>query len=233
MSHAARQAAAAEFRQHIRRSNELHESYLAAPGQAEQYDRFTEWQMAYLLTYFVDLHEKPGYGEAIDFTISDLAGASISHRDRDLERASPVFTRMLPVRALETLAAAAKLNVRVLQVNLGVFRHLQSDHELPAEISERSYCEAFRETSTLDECTDMVNLATDLGGTLKTLVKVPLLGAMLRGMRVPAHAAGYGALHEFLERGYTNFKAIPDIEHFLAEIDARMTEVFEIIFTAP
>ena len=56
MSNAARQAAAAEFRRHMRRSNELHDSYLGAPGQAEQYDRFTEWQMAYLLTFFVDLH---------------------------------------------------------------------------------------------------------------------------------------------------------------------------------
>ena len=217
----------------MRRSNELHDSYLGAPGQAEQYDRFTEWQMAYLLTFFVDLHEKPGYGEAIDFTISDLAGASISHRDRDLERASHVFTRMLPTRALETLAAAAKLNAHVLQVNLGVFRHLQTAGELPADISERSYCEAFRETSTLDECIDMVKLATRLGGTLKTLIRVPLLGAMLRGMRMPAHAAGYGALHEFLEKGYANFKAIPDIKLFLAEIDLRMTEVFEIIFTEP
>ena len=52
-------------------------------------------------------------------------------------------------------------------------------------------------------------------------------------MRGPAHAAGFGELQDFLESGYTNFKAIPDIDHFLGEIDTRMTEVFETIYTRP
>ena len=143
----------------MRRSNELHASYLDEPGAAEQYDRFTEWQMTYLLTFFDDLYRRPGYEEAIDFTMSDLAGVRISGRDRDLERASPVITRMLPQKALETIAAAAQLNAHVLEVNLGIFRQLQVDGELPAEIGERAYWVACRVASTLDECTGLVHLA--------------------------------------------------------------------------
>ena len=233
MSRTSRETAAADFRSYMRRSNELHASYLNEPGQLQQYDRFTEWQTAYLLTMFVDLHEKPGYGAAIDFTMSDLAGVGITERDHDLERASPAITRMLPEKALETIAAAARLNARVLETNLGIFRQLQVDGNLSAEISHRAYCVACRESSALEECVGMVHLATNLGATLKTLVKVPLLGAMLRAMRGPAHAAGFGALQEFLENGYTNFREIPDIDHFLNEIDLRMTAFFETIFTAP
>ncbi len=233
MTRSARQAAAAEFRKHMRRSNELHRTYLDEPGAPQQYDRFAAWQMAYLLTFFDDLHERPGYGEAIDFTISDLAGVRVSGRDDDLERAAPVITRMLPGKALETLASAAKLNASVLEFNLGVFRRLQIDGELPSEISDREYCVACRNASTLDECLGLVHLAVSLGATLKTLIKVPLLGGLLRTMRGPAHAAGFGALHEFLESGYTNFRAIPDIDHFLREIDTRMAEVFEMIYTTP
>jgi len=217
----------------MQRSNELHGSYLDTPGQMQQYDRFTEWQMEYLLAFFADLHDRPGYGEAIDFTMSDLAGVGISERDRDLERAAPAITRMLPTRALETIAAAAELNAGVLEVNLGIFRRLQVDGELPATITNRAYCVACREASTLDECLGLVHLATNLGGTLKTLVNVPLLGGLLWAMRGPAHAAGFGALQEFLEGGYTKFKAIPDIDHFLGEIDLRMTEVFTSIYTTP
>ena len=217
----------------MQRSNELHQSYLDEPEQAQQYDRFTEWQMAYLLTMFTDLHERPGYAEAIDFTMSDLAGVNISDRDRDLERAAPAITTMLPLRALETIAAAAKLNSSVLHVNLGIFRHLQVDGELPAEISHRAYCVACRESSTLEECVGLVKLAVELGATLKTLVRVPLLGAMLVAMRGPAHAAGFGVLQEFLENGYRTFREIPDIDHFLGEIDVRMTEFFTAIFTRP
>lgn len=233
MTRSDREAAAATFRKYMHSSNELHGGYLDEAGTPQQYDRFTEWQMAYLLTFFSDLYERPGYAEAIDFTMSDLAGVRISGRDRDLERVAPVITRMLPLKALQTLASAAKLNASVLEVNLGIFRSLQVNGELPAEISDRAYCVACREASSLDECLDLVHLATYLGGNLKTLIKVPLLGAMLRAMRGPAHAAGFGALQEFLENGYTNFKEIPDIEHFLTEIDTRMTEVFEMIYTKP
>lgn len=233
MSRPEREAAATEFRKYMRRSNQLHRSYLDAPAQLQQYDRFTEWQMAYLITYFADLHDRPGYGEAIDFTMSDLAGVDVSHRDRELERASPAITRMLPTRALETIAAAARLNARVLEVNLGILGCLQDGGELPATITERAYFSACRESSTFDECIELVYLAVNLGGTLKTLVKVPLLGALLLAMRGPAHAAGFGALQEFLESGYSTFREIPDIDHFLDEIEARMTEYFETIFTKP
>lgn len=229
----ARDTAAAKFRKFMRRSNELHDTYIDEPGVAEQYDGFTEWQMEYLLTFFTDLYERPGYEEAIDFTMIDLAGVSISGRDRELERASPVVTTMLPLKALETIASAAELNARVLKVNLGIFRCLQKDGELPDEISERDYHLACREASSLDECLGLVRLAVYLGGTLKTLVKVPLLGTMLRGMRAPAHATGFGELQDFLEDGYARFKHIPDIDHFLGEIDERMTEVFELIHTKP
>ena len=233
MSRSSREVAAANFRKYMKQSNELHGEYLNDPRQMQQYDRFTEWQMVYLLAFFADLHERPGYGEAIDFTMSDLAGVGISDRDRDLERAAPAITRMLPTRALETIAAAAKLNAHVLEVNLGIFRQLQVDGELPTEISDRAYCAACRQASTLDECVGLVHLAISLGSTLKTLVKVPLLGALLRAMRGPAHAAGFGALQEFLEDGHTKFREIPDIDHFLEEIERRMTEVFTTIYTTP
>ena len=121
----------------------------------------------------------------------------------------------------------------MLEVNLGIFRRLHIDGVLPVEITDRAYCIACREASTLDECLGLVHLATNLGGTLGTLIKVPLLGTMLRAMRVPAHAAGFGVLQEFLESGYTTFKEIPDVDHFLSEIEIRMTEVFGMIYTKP
>ena len=233
MTQTARHAAADQFRAHMRQSNELHASYFADPEQLAQYDRFTQWQMDYLLTFFSDLHEREGYADAIDYTMSDLAGVGISERDRDLERASPAITRMLPTRALETIAAAAKLNQQVLEVNLGIFRQLQVDGQLPGTISDRAYCAACREATTLDECLELVHLAIGLGRTLKTLVRIPLLGGMLRAMHGPAHAAGFGALHEFLDNGYTYFKAIPDLELFLDVIETRMSQVFEGIYTWP
>ena len=225
--------AATKFRKEIRRSNDLHIEYLDDPRLLESYDRFATWQLQYLLTFFSDLCTNQGYAAAIDFTMSDLAGVGISKRDHDLERVAPVITRMLPTNALETLASAAEMNAHVLELNIAICRCLRVNNALPAVITERAYCAAYREASSLEECVELVHLVTGLGHTLKSLIEVPMIGMLLRTMRAPAHAAGFGALQEFLEKGYWTFREIPDIDHFLGEIEGRMISVFERIFTMP
>lgn len=228
-----RKTAAAEFRRHIARSNELHAQYLGDPAFFEAYDRFTNWQLDYLLPYFADLETTEGYAEAIGFIMSDLAGVGISKRDKDLERAAPVIGVSLPLQGLITLASAAEVNARVLEINLGICRNLLVDGRLPTRISERDYFVACRAASSFEECVELVHLVTDLGETLKTLVRIPLIGMTLRAMNKPAHAAGFGALQEFLETGYRTFHAIPDIDHFLEQIRERMTAVFDRIYSLP
>jgi len=231
MSRSERKAAAARFRKYMRASNEQHLQYLDDAQLLDNYDRFANWQLQYLLPFFSDLYEESGYAAAIDFTMSDLAGIGISSRDRDLERAAPAITTLLPLRALVTIASAAEMNARVLKVNIAICRCLLVDNELPAEITEYDYCVACREASSLEECVELVRLVTGLGETLKSLVTVPMIGFTLRAMRGPAHAAGFGALQDFLEKGYFTFRQIPDIDHFLREIKNRMIEVFERIYT--
>jgi hypothetical protein len=80
---------------------------------------------------------------------------------------------------------------------------------------------------------DLVHLATDLGETLKKLARVPLIGGLLRTMRKPAHAAGFGALQEFLETGYLTFRRISDIDRFLEFLRQRMDHVFERVYNSP
>ncbi|MGI9249281.1 MAG: FFLEELY motif protein [Woeseiaceae bacterium] len=233
MSRSERKAAAARFRRHIRRSNELHVEYLEDASLLKAYDRFANWQLDYLLPFFSELYVVDGYAAAIDFVMSDLAGVGISSRDSDLERAAPAITTMLPLGALETIATAAEMNARVLKINIGICRYLLTGTRLPAEITEYEYCVACRKASSQEECVGLVHLITGLGETLKSLVKIPMIGITLRAMRAPARAAGFGALQDFLEKGYFTFRQIPDIDHFLSEIENRMVEVFERIYTAP
>lgn len=233
MPRSERKKAASQFRRFMRRSNELHVEYLDNAQLLKNYDRFANWQLEYLLPFFSDLYDQEGYADAIDFVMSDLAGVGISSRDRDLERAAPAITSMLPLAALATIASAAEMNAKVLEVNIGICRCLADGNDLPTEITERDYFAACRKASSLEECVELVHLITGLGKTLKTLVHVPMLGMLLRAMRGPAHAAGFGALQEFLEKGYGTFKNIPDIDHFLDEIESRMVAIFERIFTLP
>lgn len=228
-----RQQAANLFREQIRRSNELHIEYLDDPQLLKNYDHFANWQLDYLLPFFADLYEQPGYAEAIDFTMSDLAGVGVSSRDRDLERVAPVITRMLPLGALQTIASAAEMNARVLELNIAICRALLIDNKLPALITEVDYCIACRRASSLTELVELVHLITALGRTLKSLVRTPMIGITLRAMKAPAHATGFGALQDFLERGYSTFRQIPDIDLFLDEIEDRMVNLFTKIHTTP
>lgn len=227
-----RKHAAALFRRAIQRSNELHAEYLDDPDLYESYDRFTRWQFDYMLPFFNDLLEPEGYADAVDFIISDLAGVGVSERDRDIERATPVIVRSLPSQALALAASAAELNAGALEINLAICRELLQDGRLPA-ISEAEYCMACRRASSFEECMDLVSLAVALGDGLKTLVRVPLIGMLLRTMRAPAHVAGFGALQEFLETGFLTFRRISDIEHFLEMLHARMDRVFDRIYRLP
>ena len=230
MARSERKNAADRFRRAIARSNELHAEYLADPDLLAAYDRFTLWQLGYMLPFFNDLLEPEGYAEAVDFIVSDLAGVGISERDHEIERATPVIVRSLPSHPLATAAAAVELNARTLEVNLAVCRELMVEDELPPVITEKDYCLACREASSYDEVMDLVHLAADLGETLKTLVRVPLIGGLLRTMRAPAHAAGFGALQEFLETGFVTFRRISDIDRFLGLLRVRMDKVFDHIY---
>ena len=228
-----RKHAAALFRRAIQRSNELHAEYLDDPELYESYDRFTRWQFDYMVPFFDDLLEPKGYAEAIDFVISDLAGVGVAERDRDIDRATPIIVRSLPSHALELAASAAELNAGALEFNLAICRQLLINGKLPATINEAEYCVACREASSYEECMDLVDLAVALGDGLKTLVRVPLIGMLLRTMRAPAHVAGYGALQEFLETGYLTFRRIHDIDGFLGLLHARMDRIFDRIYRLP
>jgi hypothetical protein len=225
-----RRQAVKKFRQAIARSNELHREYLSDLELLASYDRFTRWQLDYMLPFFSDLLEPQGYAEAVDFVVSDLCGVGISDRDRDIERATPVIVRSLPGRSLETAAAAVELNAAALEINLGIWRALVGDGELPSIITEPDYIAACRETSSYEECMELVQLAVELGDTLKSLARIPLIGGLLRTMRAPAHAAGFGALQEFLETGFITFRQISDIDRFLELLHRRMDQIFDHIY---
>ena len=231
MSRAERKSAAERFRRNIQRSNALHRQYLDDRALFSDYDRFANWQLRYLLEYLQDLYEQDGYEDALDFVMSDLAGVGIAGRDRDLERVAPVITSMLPTRALQTIAAAAEMNARVLEVNIAICRSLRADDALPGEITEAAYFDACRSATTFEEFEELTHLIVGLGRTLESLIDMPILGGLLRAMRGPAHAAGFGALQEFLETGYFTFRRIPDVDMFLDILEERMIGVFARIFS--
>lgn len=215
------------------KSNAVHAQYLSDPALLEKYEFFLDWQVAYSLPFYREFQEKPETAAAVEFVVSDLIGTGVSARDADLSRVIPIMVRLLPGRALHALASAMELNARVLSIDLNICRRLFDDADRPAAISERDYCKAFRQSTSLDECRELIQLTLDLGHSLKKLVRSSTLGLTLRAMHHPAHAAGFGAMQDFLEKGYSTFHAIDDVDSFLERLAVVMTDAFTHACEAP
>ncbi len=224
--------AANKLRIYTERSNALHQEYLGDQAFFDRYEHFVAWQLDYMLPFYEDLRATDNYAAAVDFVVSDLTGINISGRDHDIARIAPVMSRMLPEKALQTMASAMELNARILEINLSICRALLQDRPLDAEISESDYRLACRRASSLDECLGLVKLIEDVGRRLDHVIRIPMIGVTLKAMRVPARLAGFAALQVFLEKGYTTFVALENVDQFLDGITLRMTEVFTEIFTA-
>ena len=62
------------------------------------------------------------------------------------------------------------------------------------------------------------------------MVRKPIIRALVRFARRPAHAAGFGTLQEFLERGLDAFEAMHGAGEFLATIRDRELRAMERVF---
>ena len=177
-------SAATELREYTGRSNALHDKHLSDPALYEKYTRFVAWQTDYMLPLYDDLRESRNYSAAIDFVVSDLTGIAVSKRDQDIARVVPIMSKMLPEKALRTMAGAMRLNARVLEINLSICRTLYGENA-DAEFSEADYCAASRQAASLDECFELVRLTIEVGRSLDQVIRIPMIGPMLRAMRTP------------------------------------------------
>ena len=75
-----------------------------------------------------------------------------------------------------------------------------------------------------------IELLGTIGKYLDRVVKKPIIRGLVHFARRPAHAAGFGAMQEFLERGLDAFEAMHGADEFLAVLREREWRVMERIF---
>ncbi|TFW02413.1 hypothetical protein E4K72_13560 [Oxalobacteraceae bacterium OM1] len=162
---------------------------------------------------------------AAQFFLEDVYGAGdLSQRDADLERIVPVMERLLPGAALATVADALALDALSERLD-GVMAG-----RLGVRFDEREYLAVYPKVTARIDRDRQLDLVAALGDSLCKLVRVPLLGATLTAMRKPAKLAGLGELQDFLERGFSAFKTMPDPAYFVRTVVARERRILEAIF---
>ncbi len=187
------------------------------------------WQVGRLARTHADLLADPGTTVAARFFLDDLYGAKdFSRRDTELLRLLPTMTRLLPDAALHTVADAVELDAISEGFDEAMARELRPD--AVSAIAGQAYARAFRATASREQRLHQVELAQGIGRSLQSLVRHPMLGRLLAAMGAPARLAGLSQMHDFLARGFSAFKGLPDVSSFLSRIDGRERALINAIF---
>ncbi len=198
-------------------------------NDTKSHERLAElqaWQSQRLLRSHADLRANPRYRAAVEFFFNELYGGGDPYaRDRDLQRVHHVMERLLPEAALKALMLAIELEILSQELDAGVVRGLP-----PGPITDDSYAEGYRKAGRRSDRERQIELLGVIGGFLDGVVRKPLIRGLVHFARRPAHAAGFGALQEFLEHGLDAFERMKGADEFLATLHDREWRTMERVF---
>lgn len=214
---------AARLERDLKMAAGLRRNAVADPVRATERIALRAWQADRLAGTYPELLNNPLYGPAAEFFLSDLYGPrDFSARDAEIERILPMLTKALPLSGLNTLALAIELDALSEDLDARMVDALKQQGKISA-IDADSYAEAYRSVGRHAARLRQIQLIVDTGEALEALARKPWVAGALALMKGPAHLAGLGELHEFLERGFTTFKRMGKATRFLERIETEET----------
>ena len=220
-----------ELRQHLHAAKLLRRLANDAPDAARKRLLLREWQAARLSRSYPDLLASERFGKAAHFFLTDLYGPKdFSSRDEEVERIMPLMLSILPLSALQTLSLAIEVDALTEALDAAMVVELEKAGAIDA-IDAEAYASAYRAVGRQLDRERQIDLIQSTGEALDRLAKKPLLTTLLRLRRAPAHLAGLGDLHEFLESGFDAFRHMGDAHEFLDIIETRERRVLENLFS--
>ena len=201
-------------------ANRLDEAGFPIP----ELESLQNWQRDRLAVTYADLLNEKQYRAAGHFFLEELyGGLDFRQRDREVEHVLPVMIRMLPDHMLVSMADA--FNVQVLSLDLDIDMAFRMKDEGRQALDVESYATLYRETERSVDRQRQVELIYRLGLELNELVRHRMVLRLVRLLRLPARAAGFGRLQGFLEEGLFAFRAMRDGEVFVQAINDRETKI--------
>jgi len=178
-----------------------------------EFDQLQSWQQARLALTFADLLQQDAYRSAVNFFLTELyGGLDFRGRDQDMSKVMPVMKRFLPDRVLYIMSEAFELQAISIGFDMKMAEYMATQGF--DSLDMKRYCETYRACSDQQGRERQILLIRKLGYDLDKLVNKPLVNMLVRLLRGPAHAAGFGKLQDFLESGLGSFREIEDISYF-------------------
>ena len=213
----------------LARNHAIAEHVAEADFPLQPFEHLQLWQRARLSRTYEDLAAQAGYRPAIHFFLSELyGGLDFRERDHDLGRVMPVMMRFLPDQTLATMSEAFELQAISLEFDMLMAAYLARRRKDTLDMD--GYCRAYRACDDRAGRERQIMLIRKLGYDLEALVRKPLVNRLVRLLRGPAHAAGFGQLQGFLEEGLESFRALPDAGQFVETIYEREWNAMQRMF---
>lgn len=205
---------------------------LDQPGfPLERLESLQAWQRQRLAATYSDLIGHKRYRLAGEFFLNELyGGLHFRERDQEVEKVLPVMLRTLRDDMILALAEAFELQGLSLRLDLCMLRSWES-LGWPA-LDGRQYGAVYRRCGHEPERLRQIELIRHLGLELNELVHHRLVLMLVRMLRGPARAAGFGLLQGFLEAGLNAFRRMGDGTDFVMTIWRRETSVMERLLAA-
>lgn len=210
--------------QEIEQMNQL----LTQQGLIETIRKLQTWQTNRLLATHDDLWNSKRFRPPMQFFADEIYGPKdFSARDVELARAVPKMAKVIPEKGLQSLQTAIRLNSLSLELDLALAQHLGND-----TLSRDSYFECYRQSGSLAQRAEQIQLLETLSFDLPGVVNTPGISLVLKLSRKPAKLAGVGVLHAFLEDGFNSFKKVGDVNDFINPVITREKEMMNALFSA-
>lgn len=221
-----RDTAVADLDTLLARKSALAASGGATPEFAARLRELRTWQSARLARTYADLQRDARCAPAVEFFLTDLYGAAdFVARDQEITRAWRYLRRSLPATARDALARAIELEVLTAELDQAMVAALPA-----GPITAATYAQAYRAVGQRANRERQIELVLGAGESLDRSVRHLWIGALLSAAHGPAHAAGFGVLQDFLERGYDAFRRMGSARELLAAIRERETQLMQALF---
>jgi hypothetical protein len=193
------------------------------------FDRLQQWQRARLARSYADLLGDPQFSAAGHFFLDELyGGLAFRERDQQVARVLPVMTRSLPNHMLHALAGAFELQALSLELDMEMAACLLAEGR--PEVDMKAYHASYLATGRPDERKRQIELIRALGLELLEIVQQRSVLRLVRLLRLPARAAGFGLLQDFLEQGLRAFRQMQDGRRFVETVYQREWHFMERLF---
>ncbi|BET25811.1 hypothetical protein EV673_1097 [Limnobacter thiooxidans] len=172
---------------------------------------------------YQDLLESKGMHKACRFFLDQLyCTHDVSLRDHQVERVLPKLEKLLPGGAVDTVRKVIYMDYLAELMDDEISSLINAEEWFSDKsLQEKMYIDAFKRQAQFAVREKQVFLVQEVGESLRKLVKLPFLGALMRMTRGAAQKAGLEDFHNFLSIGLEAFSALDKPTLFFQIIQER------------